>query len=148
MASGRGGRDDRQTQTLALDEIAQTRRNTKAAKRLLTRVIKKQECVPKRVVTDKLRSYSAARQHVMPTVEHRSHKGLNNRAENSHIPLRKRERIMQRFRSPGSLQRFISLFSAIRNLFVPARSNHSAIAAHLHRLTAMAQWKAVTATAA
>jgi len=70
------------------------------------------------------------------------------RAENSHLPLRKRERIMQRFRSPGSLQRFVSVFSAIRNLFVPARSNHSAIAVHLHRLTAIAHWKAVTATAA
>ncbi|ANP91702.1 transposase (plasmid) [Rhizobium leguminosarum] len=131
-----------------LDEIVQTRRNTKAAKRLLTRLMKKQGCLPKRIVTDKLRSYGAARRHVMPTVEHRSHKGLNNRAENSHLPLRKRERIMQRFRSPGSLQRFVSVFSAIRNLFVPARSNHSATAVHLHRLTAMAHWKAVTATAA
>ncbi|API55228.1 IS6 family transposase [Rhizobium beringeri] len=131
-----------------LDEIVQTRRNTKAAKRLLTRLMKKQGCLPKRIVTDKLRSYGAARRHVMPTVEHRSHKGLNNRAENSHLPLRKRERIMQRFRSPGSLQRFVSVFSAIRNLFVAARSNHSATAVHLHRLTAMAHLKAVTATAA
>ena len=131
-----------------LDEIVQTRRNTKAAKRLLTRLMKKQGCLPKRIVTDKLRSYGAARRQVMPTVEHRSHKGLNNRAENAHLPLRKRERIMQRFRSPGSLQRFVSVFSAIRNLFVPARSKHSAIAVHLHRLAAMAHWKAVTATAA
>ncbi|MGR8964194.1 IS6 family transposase [Rhizobium leguminosarum] len=131
-----------------LDEIVQTRRNTKAAKHLLTRLMKKQGYLPKRIVTDKLRSYGAARRHVMPTVEHRSHKGLNNRAENSHLRLRKRERIMQRFRSPGSLQRFVSVFSAIRNLFVPARSNHSAIAVHLHRLRAMAHWKAVTATAA
>ncbi|MGZ2408343.1 putative transposase [Rhizobium ruizarguesonis] len=131
-----------------LDEIVQTRRNTKAAKRLLTRLMKKQGCLPKGIVTDKLRSYGAARRHVMPSVEHRSHKGLNNRAENSHLPLRKRERIMQRFRSPGSLQRFVSVFSAIRNLFVPARSNHSATAVHLHRLTAIAHWKAVTATAA
>lgn len=130
-----------------LDEIVQTRRNTKAAKRLLTRLMKKQGCLPKRIVTDKLRSYGAARRHVMPTVEHRSHKGLNNRAENSHLPPRKRERIMQRFRSPGSLQRFVSVFSAIRNLFVPACSNHSANAVHLHRLAAMAHWKAVTATA-
>jgi transposase-like protein len=60
------------------------------------------------MITDKLRSYGAARQQVMPHVEHRSHKGLNNRAENSHVPLRKRERMMQSFRSPGGLQRFIS----------------------------------------
>ena len=86
-----------------LDEIVQIRRNTRAARRLLIRLMKKQGCQPKRIVTDKLRSYGAARRQVMPTIEHRSHKGLNNRAENSHLPLRKRERVMQRFRSPGGL---------------------------------------------
>ena len=101
-----------------LDEILQSRRNTKAAKRLLTRLLKKQGVAPKRIITDKLRSYGAARRQVLPDIEHRSHKGLNNRAENSHVPLRKRERMMQGFRSPGSLQRFISTFSAVRNLFV------------------------------
>jgi putative transposase len=126
-----------------LDEIVQTRRNTKAAKRLLTRLLKKQGCTPRRIITDKLGSYSAARRQVMPSVEHRSHKGLNNRAENSHLPLRRRERIMQGFRSPGGLQRFVTIFSAVRNLFVPPRSRHSALATHLHRLTAMAEWKAV-----
>ncbi len=70
-----------------LDEIVQSRRNTKAAKRLLTRLMKKQGMVPKRIITDKLSSYGAARRQVMPRVEHRSHKGLNNRAENSHLPL-------------------------------------------------------------
>nr|WP_246422924.1 DDE-type integrase/transposase/recombinase [Mycoplana azooxidifex] len=104
--------------------------------------------VPKRIVTDKLRSYGAARRQIMPTVEHRSHKGLNNRAENSHLPLRKRERLVQRFRSPGALQRFTSVFSAVRNLFVPPRSKRSAIPVHLHRLRAIAHWKAVTGTTA
>jgi putative transposase len=126
-----------------LDEIVQTRRNTKAAKRLLTRLLKKQGCTPRRIITDKLGSYSAARRQVMPSVEHRSHKGLNNRAENSHLPLRRREWIMQGFRSPGGLQRFATIFSAVHNLFVPPRSRHSALATHLHRLTAMAEWKAV-----
>ncbi|MER9236917.1 IS6 family transposase [Mesorhizobium sp. M0622] len=124
-----------------LDEIVQNRRNTKAAKRLLIRLLKKQGVAPKRMITDKLRSYGAARRQVMPNVEHRSHKGLNNRAENSHLPLRKRERTMQGFRSPGSLQRFISIFSALRNLFVPPRSKRSALAIHNHRLKAMAEWK-------
>ncbi|TBA53749.1 IS6 family transposase, partial [Rhizobium ruizarguesonis] len=101
-----------------LDEIVQTRRDTKAAKRLLVRLLKKQGLSPKRIVTDKLRSYGAAKRDVMSGVEHRSHKGLNNRAENSHVPLRKRERMMQGFRSVGGLQRFISVFSAVRNLFV------------------------------
>ena len=127
-----------------LDEIVQNRRNTKAAKRLLTRLLKKQCGAPKRMITDKLGSYGAARRQVMPDVEHRSHKGLNNRAENSHVPLRKRERTMQGFRSPGGLQRFVSIFSALRNLFVPPPSNRSALATHLHRLQAMAEWKAVT----
>jgi putative transposase len=131
-----------------LDEIVQTRRNTKAAKRLLIRLLKKQGCPPKCIVTDKLRSYGAARRQIMPTVEHRSHKGLNNRAENSHLPLRKRERLMQRFRSPGALQRFTSVFSAVRNLFVPPRSKRSAIAVHLHRIRAIVRWKAVAGTIA
>jgi putative transposase len=131
-----------------LDEIIQIRRNTKAAKRLLRRLMKKQGCLPKRIVTDKLRSYAAARRQVMPAVEHRSHKGLNNRAENSHLPLRKRERIMQGFRSSGGLQRFLLTFSAVRNLFVSPHLKRSAIAAHLHRLQAIAHWKAVTEMAA
>lgn len=90
-----------------LDEIVQNRRNTKAAKRLLTRLLKKQGIPPTWIITDKLRSYGAARRQVMPNVEHRSHKGLNNRAENTHVPLRKRKRTMPSFRSPGSLQRLV-----------------------------------------
>jgi putative transposase len=125
-----------------LDEIVQGRRNTKAAKRLLTRLMKKQGIAPKRIITDKLPSYRAARQQVMQKVEHRSHKSLNNRAENSHLPLRKRERVIQGFRSVGGLQRFILIFSALRNLFVPPHSHRSALATHLHRLQAMAAWKA------
>lgn len=101
---------------------------------------------PKRVITDKLRSYEAARLQVMPNVEHWSHKGLNNRVENSHVPLRKRERVMQGFRSPGGLQRFVSIFSAIRNLFVPPGSKRSALAILAHRRNAMAEWNAATGT--
>jgi putative transposase len=81
----------------------------------------------------------------MPNVEHRRHKGLNNRAENSHVPLRKRERVMQRFRSWSGLQRFVPIFSAVRNLFVPPRSRRSALSTHLHRLSAIAEWKSVAA---
>ena len=65
-----------------LDEIVQARRDTKAAKRLLIRLLKKQGYTPKRMITDKLGSYAAAKRLVTPKVEHRSHKGLNNRAEN------------------------------------------------------------------
>lgn len=130
-----------------LDEIVQVRRDTKAAKRLLTRLLRKQGCRPKRVVTDKLRSYGAAKRTVMPDVERRSHKGLNNRAENSHVPIRKRERVMQGFRLWAGLQRFVSIFSAVRNLFVPSRSHHSACAVRLHQLNALAEWKSATASA-
>ena len=131
-----------------LDEILQTRRDTKAAKRLLKRLLKKQGCLPRRLITDKLGSYAAARRRVMPTVKHRSHKGLNNRAENSHLPLRRREQTMQGFRSLGGLQRFASVFSAVRNLFVPPCSRRSALAIHLHRLNAMAEWNSVARVAA
>jgi putative transposase len=80
----------------------------------------------------------------MPKVEHRAHKGLNNRVENSHLPLRKRELIMQGFRSVGGLQRFTSTFSTFRNLFVPHHSHRSALATHVQRLQAMAACKAAT----
>ncbi len=131
-----------------LDEIVQSRRDTKAAKRLLKRLLKKQGCPPRRMITDKLGSYAAARRQVMPEVEHRSHKGLNNRAENSHLPFRRRQRAMQGFRSPRYLQGFVSVFSAVRNLFVPSRSHRSARATHLHRLNAMAAWNVAANVAA
>mgnify|MGYP003363297370 CR=1 FL=1 len=130
-----------------LEEILQKRRDKRAAKRVLVALMKRYGFAPKRIITDKLRSYGAARRQVMPVVEHRSHKGLNNRAENSHLPLRKRERVMQEFRSPGGLQRFVSVFSAVRNLFVPPHSKRSAIAIHLHRLRAISHWKAVAGVA-
>jgi putative transposase len=123
------------------DEIVQTRRDTKAAKCLLRRLLKKQGCPPRRMISDKLGSYTVAHRQIMPAVEHRSHKGLNNRAQNSHLPLRRRERAMQGFRSLGGLQRFTSVFSAVRNLSVPPRFRRSALATHLHRLAAMAEWK-------
>jgi hypothetical protein len=117
-----------------LDEVVQVRRDTKAAKRLLKRLLKKQGCPPRRMSADKLVSYTAARRQILPRTEHRSRMSLNNRAENSHLPLRRRERAMQGFRSPRGLQSFTSVFSAVRNLFVPLRCRRSALATHLHRL--------------
>jgi len=114
---------------------------------LLRRLLKKQGCPPRRMITNKLGSYAAARPQIMPAVEHRSHKGLNNRAENSHVPLRKRERAMQGFRSPEGLQRFVTVFSAVRNHFVPPQFRRSAVATHLHRLQAVAQWKVAAGVA-
>jgi putative transposase len=125
-----------------LDEILQRHRDKRAAKRLLIKLLKRQGWVPRRIVTDKLASYGAAKREVAPGIEHRSHKGLNNRAENSHLPLRKWEHQMQGFRSAGALQqRFTSVFSAVRNLFVPPASKRLAISTHLHRLAAFARWR-------
>ena len=73
---------------MVLDILVQSRRNARAAKRLLRKLLKKQTRPPRVMVTDKLASYGAAKREVMPSVEHRRHKGLNNRAENSHQPTR------------------------------------------------------------
>ena len=107
-----------------LDEVLQPKRDKRAARRLLKSLIKRHG-LPRRIVTDKLRSYGAAKREVAPGLNHRCHKGLNNRAENSHLPSRKRERSMQGFRSAGGLQRFVSCQSAVRNPFsdpAPLRS--------------------------
>lgn len=100
-----------------LDVLVQSRRNAEAAKRLMRKLLKGQGRSPRVMITDKLRSYNAAKREIMPGVEHRSHKGLNNRAENSHQPTRRRERIMKRFQSARHLQRFVSIHDPIANLF-------------------------------
>ncbi|GAB2445188.1 hypothetical protein GCM10027162_46710 [Streptomyces incanus] len=77
--------------------------------------------MPRMIVTDKLRSYGAAHHAVMPSVEHRCHQGLNNRAANSHQPTRQRERAMKGFRSVGAAQRFLAAVSGISPHFRPHR---------------------------
>ncbi|MFF3934102.1 IS6 family transposase [Streptomyces hirsutus] len=109
-----------------LDILVQNRRDKVAARRFFRRLLKGIGAVPRVVVTDKLRSYSAAHREVMPSVEHRPHKGLNNRAENSHQPTRQRERAMKGLRSVGAAQRFLAAFSGISPNFRPRR----------HRMTA------------
>jgi putative transposase len=102
---------------IGLDVLVQSRRAQRAAKRLLRKLLKKQMRPPRVLVTDKLASYPAAKQELMPGVEHRRHKGVNNRAENSHQPTRRRERQMKRFKSAGQAQRFLSAHDPINNLF-------------------------------
>jgi putative transposase len=126
---------------VVLDEILQRRRDKRTAKKLLVTLLKRQGWAPRRLVTDKLASYDAAKRELAPGIEHRRHKGLNNHAENSHVPLQKRERQMQGFRSPGGLQRFTSVFSVVRNLFVPPARKRPALSTHLHRLAAFARWR-------
>jgi putative transposase len=123
-----------------LDVLIQSRRNAKAAKRLMRKLLRGQGRSPRVMITDKLRSYNAAKREVMPGVEHRSHKGLNNRAENSHQPIRRREKIMKRFKSARHLQRFVSIHDPITNLFHIPR--HDIPSAHHRELreTAMKVW--------
>ena len=90
----------------------------------------------------KLRSYGAAKREVAPGIDHWSHKGFNNRAESSRLPIRKRERVIQGFRSPGGLQRFVSMHSTTRNRFsVPARRRRSVLTIRYHRIEALKAWK-------
>ncbi|GHO50289.1 IS6 family transposase [Ktedonospora formicarum] len=104
-----------------LDILVQSRRDKKAAKRFFRKLLKGLEYVPRVIVTDKLASYAAAKKEIMPGVEHRQHKGLKNRAENSHQPTRQRERAMRRFKSGGHAQRFLSAFGPISDHFRPKR---------------------------
>jgi putative transposase len=91
-----------------LDILVQRRRDKTAAKRFFRKLLKGLAYVPRVIITDKLRSYGAAKQEILPGVAHRQHRYLNNRAENSHQPTRQRERHMQGFKSPGHAQRFLA----------------------------------------
>ena len=122
----------------------QSQRNKRAAKRLLRKLLKKQGRPPRVLVTDKLASYPAAKQALMPEVEHRRHKRLNNRAENSHQPTRRRERQMKRFKSAGQAQRFLAAHDPINNLFHLRRDHITATQYRDARAQAVATWAEVT----
>jgi putative transposase len=104
-----------------LDILVQPRRNKGAAKKFFRKLLKGLQYIPRAIVTDRLASYAAAKAEVLPTVEHRRGRWLNNRAENSHEPTRERERRMRGFKSPGHAQRFLSVFGVIASFFRPGR---------------------------
>ncbi len=104
-----------------LDILVQSRRDKAAAKKFFRRLLKNLAYVPRVIITDKLASYGAARREVLPSVEHRQHKRLNNRAENAHQPTRERERRMRRFTSPGHAQRFLAADGPIGSHCRPRR---------------------------
>ena len=106
---------------VVLDILVQERRNGTAAKRFFRRLLKGLHYVPRVIVTDKLRSYGVAKRQLLPGVEHRQSRYLNNRAENSHRPTRRRERQMQRFKSPKQAQTFLSAHAFIHGHFHPRR---------------------------
>ena len=100
-----------------LDLLVQRRRDKAAAVKLMRKLLKKQGFAPDVLVTDKLRSYGAAKSEIGLSARHEQGLRKNNRAENSHQPTRRRERKMQRFKSPGSAQRFLSIHAAVQNTF-------------------------------
>jgi putative transposase len=114
-----------------IDILVQSHRDARAANRFFRKILKAERTLPRRVVTDRLGSYSVAVKTLMPGVEHIRNKGANNRAENSHQPTRQRERRRNRFRSAGSAQRFLSTFSFINNHF---RNDRHTLSAPNHRL--------------
>jgi len=104
-----------------LDFLVQRKRDAKTAKKLMKKLLKKEGFAPSRVVTDKLRYYPPAFRALGLTAEHVHSHRANNRAENSHQPVRRRERKMQKFKSPGSAQRFLNIHSATYNTFYHQR---------------------------
>ena len=131
-----------------LDVLVQRRRDKAAARRLMRKLLKKQGFAPAVVTTDKLRSYGAAFAEIGITARHEQGLRKNNRAEVSHQPVRRRERKMQRFKSPGSAQRFVSMHAATYNTFNVQRHLISRRTLRMFRAEAMAQWRAVTEPAA
>ncbi|NVK35141.1 MAG: IS6 family transposase [Rhodobacteraceae bacterium] len=126
-----------------LDILVQPRRNAKAARRFFGALVK-QFGQPREVVTDKLRSYTKPVQALAPDADHRAHKGLNNRIENSHRPTRKREKFMGRFKSPRQAQRFLSAHDQINTIFRPRRYTLSAASYRHARADAFRLWQDYT----
>jgi putative transposase len=133
---------------IVLDILVQARRNQEAAEAFLHRVVDGCGYQPRVVSTDKLASYPPAVRRVLPGVEHRRHKGLNNRAENSHRPTRRRERVLQRFKSPEHVQQFLAPFGPISDHFRPRRHLLPAPVYHQLLLTRFVAWREVTGVAA
>ena len=128
-----------------LDVLVQSRRNKKAALKLMRKLLKSQGFCPTAVVTDKLPSYGAALSILGMKARHITDGRLNNRAENSHLPIRHRERRMQRFKSAGSAQRFLSTHAAIYNTFNVQRHLISRRTLRQFRTEAMSRWNVATA---
>ena len=122
-----------------LDILVQMRRNAKAAKRFMAKLIAQFD-QPRVVVTDKLRSYIKPILLQAPDADHRAHKGLNNRIEGSHRPTRRREKIMGRFKSPRQAQRFLAAHDQINNIFRPRRYRLSATSYRHARADAFCLW--------
>jgi putative transposase len=127
-----------------LDILVQSRRSKQAAKRFFRKLRVRLQYVPRGIIADKLKSYGAAKREILPGLEHRQHKRLNNRAENSHQPTRLREKKMRRFKSAKHAQRFLSAFGLISQHFQPQRHR---LRAEEYRATLQSrfqQWNEIT----
>jgi putative transposase len=130
-----------------LDMLVQRRRDTRAALRLMRKLLKKQGFAPKLLVTDKLRSYAAAFRRLRLACRHEQGLRKNNRAENSHQAVRRRERKLQRFKSARSAQCFLSMHAAVHNTFNLQRHLISRSTLRVFRAEATAQWRGAVAAA-
>ena len=128
-----------------IDILVQPRRDQRAAEQFFRRLLPSQGQEPFRIITDKLRSYSAAMRTILCDVAHHTERYGNNRAEGSHQPTRQRERQMRRFKSAGQAQRFLSLHSVIQNLFRLGRHLLRSTNHRLLRSRSFAVWRTVTA---
>ncbi len=127
-----------------IDILVQPRRDRRAAERFFRKLLKGQGVEPVLLVTDKLRSYGAARRSTMPSVVHDTRQYANNRAEVSHQPTRQRERQMRRFKSPAQAQRFLSVHGVIQNLFRVGRHLVSSANHRTLRDRSFGVWRQVT----
>ena len=128
--------------------LVKRRRDRHGAKQLLRKLLRPQGRPPRVMITDTLGSYAAAKQAIMPSIEHRQHKGLNNRAQNSHQPTRRRERQMKRLKSARHAQRFLACHDQINNRFHLRRDHVTATEYRAARACAMATWTSVSGPAA
>ena len=131
-----------------LEVLVQAKRDTKAALKLMRRLLKRQGFAPRTMVTDKWRAYAAAIRELGLTARHHRAKWKNNRIESSHVPIRIRERKMQRFRSIGSAQRFLSVHAAVYNTFNARRHLISAAEHRQRRDEAFRRWRDAVAVVA
>jgi putative transposase len=129
-----------------LDILVQRRRDKHAAKKFFRKLLKGLTYVPRVIITDQLKSYGAAKREILPGVEHRQHRYLNNRAENSHQPTRQRERRMQGFKSAGHAQRFLAAYGPIASHFRPRRHLFPAREYRLQMTQRFQTWQEITSS--
>jgi putative transposase len=127
-----------------IDILVQKRKDKKAAKRFFRKLLKGQQVAPIKIVTDKFRSYSAAKKELIPDVEHSTQQPENNRCELSHQPCRQQERQMRKFKSQGQAQHFLSCHGVVNNLFRLGRHLMKASHYRVFRDRSFVKWNRVS----